>query len=110
VDDFEKFKWDHLPPKKAFYSNLYEQHISDEDYERAHKIWRETGCRTFKDFHEFYVKLDTLLFCDIFENFRDTAFSYFGIGMARFLTLPSHMWDAALKYTKSKWNRVAQQK
>ena len=37
MDSFEKFDYE-LPNKDDFYSHLYDQHISDEDYEHAQKV------------------------------------------------------------------------
>ena len=44
-DDFSKFKEEQLPPKKAFYSKLTETNISDDEYERAKKIWKHFGIK-----------------------------------------------------------------
>ena len=39
VDSWEKFDETSIPDKKAFYSNLNLQDISDEDYVHAQKVW-----------------------------------------------------------------------
>ena len=39
MDSFEKFDETSLPDKKAFYSNLSLEDISDEDYTHAQKVW-----------------------------------------------------------------------
>ena len=39
-DSISKFEEKFLPPKKAFYSRLTEQHISDDDYKRAVNVWK----------------------------------------------------------------------
>ena len=39
MDSVERFEEKKLPPKEAFYSSLNDNHISDEDYEHAKKVW-----------------------------------------------------------------------
>ena len=39
MDRWEKFDETALPAKKYFYSNLNLEHISDEDYAHALKVW-----------------------------------------------------------------------
>lgn len=60
-DSLSKFNEIALPPKQAFYSNLTISDISDDDYLRTHKIWQTFGCKTSKDYHDFYMQCDILL-------------------------------------------------
>ena len=39
VDNLDRLSEPQLPPKEAFYSKLSDEHISDEDYEHAQKVW-----------------------------------------------------------------------
>ena len=98
-NSLERFNDTSLPPKEAFYSNLNMEAISDADYARAQKIWHTFKCQTFKDYHDHYLKTDVLLLSDVFENFRTTGMTYYGLDPAHYLTLPSYSWDACLKYT-----------
>ena len=41
-NSFDKFREKQLPPKEAFYSNLTESHIEDDEYERAFKGYGNT--------------------------------------------------------------------
>ena len=43
------------------------------------------------------VSTDILLLCDIFENFRNTAISTYGLDPCNYYTLPGLSWDALLK-------------
>ena len=96
----ERFCETALPSKEAFYSRLTEQHISDDDYARARKMFETMGCRTLEDYHNLYLKLDTLLLCDVFEQFRVLATNIYGIDPPNFYTLPSMSWSACLKKTR----------
>ena len=71
MDSWEKFDETALPPKKDFYSNLNLENISDEDYPHAQKVWHVFELKNLGEYHDLYVKIDTLLFADIFQNFRN---------------------------------------
>ena len=98
-DSFDRFRERELPPKEAFYSKLSEGDISDEDYERAQKIWRHFGIRSLGMYHDLYLRTDVLLLTDVFENFRDLCLEYYGLDPAHYLTLPNFAWDAMLLKT-----------
>ena len=68
---FDKFREKQLPPKEAFYSNLTESNIEDDEYERAQKIWEHFGIRNLGQYHHLYLRTDVLLLTDVFEIFRD---------------------------------------
>jgi hypothetical protein len=98
-DCFEKFNETELPSMDSFYNELDEEGVSDEQYDRAQAIWTTFNCRTFKDYHDLYLKTDVILLADAFENFRDVSMSTYGLDPAHYLTTPSLTWDACLKFT-----------
>lgn len=99
LTSIDKFKEDKLPPKEAFYSRLNDSELSDADYERAQKIWKTFNCRTIHDYHDHYLKSDTLLLADTFEHFRKVAYETYGLDPAHYLSAPGFSWDCCLKYT-----------
>ena len=56
----EKFKETKLPPKKAFYSRLSGEGITEKDYKHALNVWNAFNMKTFKDYHELYNETDVL--------------------------------------------------
>ena len=42
-----------LPPKKAFYSKLTGECITDEDYQHAQTVWKEFNIESMMDYHNF---------------------------------------------------------
>ena len=100
-DSFQKLDCTELPPREAFYSEMNEEGITEEEYVRAQKVWTTFQCQTFKDYHDFYMKTDVILLADVFENFRDVSMTHYGLDPAHYLTTPSLTWDACLKYTKA---------
>ena len=75
MNSIERFKETRLPPKESFYSSLNDEHISDEDYKHAKKVWDVFEMESLEDYHELYNKTDTLLLADVFENFRNICSS-----------------------------------
>ena len=52
VTSINKLKETKLPSKDEFYSKLYAEEISDEDYQHAIKVWNTFNCQTLQDCHE----------------------------------------------------------
>ena len=69
MNEDEKLYTTSLPPKECFHSELYNEDISDEEYEHARKVWDHFECETFEDFHNINVITDVLLLRDGFEKF-----------------------------------------
>lgn len=99
IDSFDKFKETQLPPKGAFYNYLKNEHISEDDFKHVKAVWKTFNMRHLGDFHDLYVKTDSLLLADIFENFRDMSLKFYGLDPCHFLTAPGLAWFAALKMT-----------
>lgn len=100
IDNIEKLDVTSLPSKINFYDKLNEEHISDEDYERAKFVWNYFDCKTLGDYSDIYLKTDVLLLCDVFENFRKRCLDLYKLDPAHYYTSPGLSWDAMLKYTK----------
>jgi len=52
-----------------------------------------------EDYTALYVKLDTVLLADVFEQFRRLAFRQYGLDPAHCCTLAGYTWEVALKFT-----------
>lgn len=100
MDSMSKFDETCLPPKEAFYSNLNESEISDDDYEHAEKVWREFNIQNMGEYTELYVKTDVLLLADVLQAFRSKCYETYGLDMAWYFTAPGLSWDAMLKHTQ----------
>ena len=55
MDSREKLDETVLPPKKAFYSKLDLEVISDEDYVHAQKVWGVFEINNLGEYHDLYV-------------------------------------------------------
>ena len=62
IDDLRKLNDPELPPQEAFYSQLKQEGISDEAYERCQKVWRDEDMTTLKDYLVWYNNRDVVPF------------------------------------------------
>ena len=86
MDSWKRFKEESLPDKESFYSELNNEHITDEDYAHAEKVWDTFKIKNLSEYHDLYVQSDTLLLADIFENFRDKCIERYELDPAHFLS------------------------
>ena len=98
VTSIDKLKETKLPSKEAFYSKLYDEEISDEDYQHANKVWDTFNCQTLQDYHDPYLTTDVLqTFLRISEK---TCLNHYKLDPCHYYTAPGLAWDACLKETK----------
>ena len=88
-----------LPSKGSFYSNLAMEDISDTDYKHANNVFKKFNLKNLGEYHDLYVRSDTLLLADIFENLRQACLNNYGLDPAHFISLPGLAWQACLKKT-----------
>ena len=96
MDNLEKFNETSFPSKKAFYSELNLENITDKDYARANKVWEVFGISNLDQYHNWYVQTDTLLLEDIFENLCLNKYEFDPV---YFVSAPGLAWQACLKQT-----------
>ena len=99
MDSWERFKEESLPDKESFYSELNKEHITDEDYAHAQKVWDTFKIKNLGEYHDSYFQSDTTLLADVFESFRDKCIEIYDLDPAHFLSAPGLAWKACLKKT-----------
>ena len=102
MDSWERFNETSLPDKKAFYSELNLEDITDKDYAHAQKVFEEFKLKNLGDYHDLYVQSDTLLLADVFENFRNKCLEIYELDPIYFVSVPGLAWQACLKKDRSK--------
>ena len=100
MDSWEKFNETKIPPKKAFYSKLNLEDITDKDYAHAQKVWEVFEIRNHGEYHDLYVQTDTLLLADVFENFRNKCIDIYVLEPVYFVSASGLAWQACLKKTE----------
>ena len=88
----ERFDETSLPDKKAFYSELYLENITDKDYKHAQKEFKELEIKDVGDYHDIYVHINTLLLVDVFQKFRNKPIEIYELDPAHFLSAPELSW------------------
>ncbi|XP_043264093.1 uncharacterized protein LOC122404229 [Colletes gigas] len=100
IDCVEKLEQSCLPSRNSFYSSLTGDTVSENDYEHAVNVWTRFSIQTLGEYSDLYLKTDVLLLADIFENFRNSCVTSYGLDPAHYYTLPGFTWDAMLKHTR----------
>ena len=97
MDSWERFNETSLPDKKAFYSELNLEDITDKDYAHAQKVFKELKQKNLGDYYGLFVQSDTLLLAYVFGNFRNKCIEIYELDPAHFLSPPGLAWQACLK-------------
>ena len=100
MDSWSSFKEESLPAKEYFYIELNKEHITDENYAHAQKVWDTFNIKIFSKYHDLYVQSDTALLADVFENVRDKCIEIYKLDPSHFLSAPGQAWQACLKRLK----------
>ena len=95
----DKLSYVGLPSKNDFYNELNESDVSDEDYERAKKVYEVSKCSNFGEYLSLYLKCDVVLLADVFEAYRKSSFKNYKLDPCHYFTSPGFSWDAMLKMT-----------
>ena len=88
-----------LAAREDFYNSLSGEHVSEDDYAHALRVWNAFGIETLGEYSDLYLKTDVLLLADVFENFRDSCLEAYRLDPAHYYTTPGFSWDAMLKHT-----------
>ena len=64
----------------------YELSMNNIDYAHAQEVWEVFKTKNFGKYDDLYVKGDTLLLADVFENFRDKCIEIYKLEPAHFVS------------------------
>ena len=87
IDDWEKFNETTLPEKEEFYSNLNIEDITDADYIHAKRVCKDFEIKNLGEYHDFYLKSDTLLLADVFKNVGKMCLKIYHLDPVKFLSV-----------------------
>ena len=62
-------------------------------------MWKEFKLKNLGEYHDLYLKTDTLVLSNVFEAFRNTCLQHYKLDPAHFYTSPGLAWQASLKKT-----------
>ena len=63
-------------------------------------MFKELKLKNLGDYQDFYLQSDTLVFADVFENFRNRYIEIYELDPAYFLSAPGLAWKACLQKTE----------
>ena len=66
------------------------------------RVFKDFEIKNLGEYHDLYLKSDTLLFSDVFENFSKMCLNIYQLDSAKSLSAPGLAWQAALKKTAVK--------
>ena len=85
MDDWRKFNEATLPEREEFYSNLNMEEIPEVDYMHRKRVCKDFEIKGLGEYHDLYLKSDTLLLADVFENFRKMSLKVYQFDPAKFI-------------------------
>ena len=68
MNSFDKFNESQLPTIEDFYSQLYEEGITDTQHTRAKVIWDNFNIKNLGEYHDLHLMTDVYLLSDVFET------------------------------------------
>ena len=101
MDDREKFNETTLSEKEEFYNCLNMEDITDADYLHAKRIFKDFEIKGLGEYR-WYIKSDTLLLADVFENFRKVCLNIYHLDSVKFLSAPGISMASSFKNRRSK--------
>ena len=102
MHDWEMFSEKTLHEKEELYINLNMEYITDTDYIHAKRVCKDVEIKHSGEYHDLYLKNDTLLLADVFQNFRKMFLKIYCLDLAKLLSALELAWQAALKKTEVK--------
>ena len=87
------------PKKEEFYSNFKVVEITDGDYMHGRRVCKDFEIKNLGEYHDLYLKSDTLLLADVFENFKNMCIKIYELDPETILSPPGLAWQTALKNT-----------
>jgi hypothetical protein len=96
LDDSKKLMQEELPEQSAFFSQLKNAGITNEEYARAKSVWHAANCKNMIDYLKLYLWVDILLLMEVFENFRDKICVNYTLDPINFVSSPGLALNIAL--------------
>ena len=107
-----------MPARKYFYGStkdgkigddgeISEGHINVKEYLTCAKIWDKFEMKNMGDYNNHYLKKYLLLSVDVFEKFIAACLKIYGIDLCHYFSSPGLSWDAMLKMTGVKLEKIS---
>ena len=84
IDDWEKFNEKAIREKEEY----TDVDITDADYTHTKKVCKDFEIKNLGEYHDLYLKFDTLILADVFKNFRKMNLKICHLDLVKFLLVP----------------------
>ena len=81
--------------------------MSVKDYLTCENIWDKSEMKNMGDYHDQYLKKDVLQLADVCEKCIGTCLKYYGLDPYHYFSSPGLSWDAMLKMTGVKLEKIS---
>ena len=78
------------------------KNITDADYVHAKRVCKDFQIKNSEQCHDWYVQSNTLLFADVFDDFRNICLKINELDTAKLFSASRLEWQAAFKKSKIK--------
>lgn len=95
ISKFERMT--QVPPKEVFYSSLTEEHITDEEYNRAKHFFQAFACLNMVVYAQRYCELDCLILLEYITKIRNRFWDMSKIDLTNFISLPAFGYSLMLR-------------
>ena len=72
LDSMDRFKETSLPGPEHFFNRLNDTEITWQQERHVKRVWNLQKCTTLRDYHDYYLKCDTVILADFFEKISST--------------------------------------
>ncbi|KAE8744368.1 hypothetical protein FOCC_FOCC008972 [Frankliniella occidentalis] len=86
-----------LPEREAFYNRLKQEAVSEEDYQRAEKVWNVFECDSLLTYTELYCLTDVIGLMAFYLEYRKVTALAFNYEVSHFVSTPSLSLACAIK-------------
>ena len=102
-DDLSKFQETALPSIDCWTNSLKEgeQSITEEQWHHANIVFKTFGCENLGDYHDLYLKTDTLLLACVVEEFRRVCYETYKLDSIQYISSSHLSGDAFLRTCKA---------
>ena len=102
-DDETRFQESALPPIDNWSNSLREGEVSitADDWNHANLVFKTFGCENLGDYHDVYLKTDTLLLACVVEEFRSVCYETYKLDSIQYFSSSHLSGDAFLRTCKA---------
>ncbi len=97
ADSIETLRKSGFPPREAFYSELHDSCVSEEEYEFGRYMYEKSGSSNMEEYMNFYVYTDVMLLASVMIRYRMfMAANFDNYDVAQFMSAPHMCYTIAL--------------